>query len=149
MDISYFYPIGFVIGSISCYFGYKYGKLWLNGYIINKVMKQLNNIQEEERISFQPVSRTKSALIVYKHDGKLHKVCVPYDRTKSRNMLRKKVFLVQSENNNVERIEITHKPGVPYLLSASDMGGIKIIVIKDNRIINTYTSEEIPNYLGN
>ena len=129
--------------TISIYYSYKYGKYYLEKYIINRIMKELNKKQEDEGIVFIPMEKTKSAVILYKHGGKEHKVCVHYDRTKLRPMLRKKVFLIKSD----ERIEITHKPGVPYLLTAKDMGGIKIIVVKDNNTIKEYQEEEIPNYL--
>ena len=137
--------IPYIFGaSVGLYYGYQYGKSYLNNYIIKQVMDELNKKQEKDGVIFQPLERTKSAVILYNHGGKEHKVCVPYDRSKSRAMLRKKVFLIRDD----DRIEITHKPGVPYSLSAKDMGGNKIIVTKDNRTIKEYTDIEIPNYLN-
>ena len=146
MDLSYLYPITIIGGGFGIYYGYQYSKKILNNYIINRVLEELNKKQENEGVLFQPLSRTKSAVIVYKHGGKEHKVCVPYDRSKSRAMLRKQVFLIRDEGEQ-DRIEITHKPGVPYLLSASEMGGIKIIVIKDNQVVKEYESNEVPKFL--
>lgn len=141
---SYFIPLTLLFGStIGLYYGYRYGKSYLQSYIISKVMEELNKKQEEEGTPFISMERAKSAVILYKHGGKEYKVCVPYDRTKSRAMLRKEVFLL-SDNG---KIDITHKPGVPYLLSAEKMGGVKIVVVKDNKTIREYDKDEIPEYL--
>ena len=159
------YYIFGTVGILGVYYGYKYGKSYFNQYIFNQVMSEMNKIQDNDDVLFKPIEKTKSALVLYKHGGKDHKVCVTYDQTKARGMLRKEVFLVRSieleqendqtdnQNNNQpnqnteERIEITHKPGVPYLISPSDMGGEKIIVIKDNKIIHEYQKDDIPGYL--
>jgi len=146
---SYFYPVTMILlgSGIGFYYGYQYVKSYLNNYIIDRVMKELNKKQEDDGILFKQLERTKSAVICYKHGGKDHKVCVPYDRSKSRPMLRKKVFLVRNDDNEEKLLEITHKPGVPYLLSATEMGGSKIIVIKDSKIVKEYKKEDIPNFL--
>lgn len=144
---SFFCTIIILGGSVSLYYVYYYAKSRLYKYLMNRMMEELNKKQESEDILFQPLERTKSAVILYKHGGKEHKVCVPYDRSKSRIMLRKEVYLVRNGGEKEERIEITHKPGVPYLLSAKEMGGSKIIVIKDNKIIKEYGEDEKPAYL--
>ena len=150
---SYYVPTIIVssVGSIGIYYGYYYVKGYIKNYIMERVMEELNRKQNQEAEIFKPMEKSKSAIILYNHGGKSHNICVPYDRSKSRKMLRKEVFLVRlddQENNNQEnQIEITHKPGVPYLLSAKDMGGIKIIVIKDDETIREYGEEEIPNFL--
>ena len=59
-------------------------------------------------------------------------------------MLRKEVKLVLEDNTEVD---ITHKPGVPYTLSANEMGGNKIVIFKDGKVIKEYFGNEIPNYL--
>lgn len=149
-----FYPtlIGGII--IFTYYGFGFVKNKIIQYATSQVLKKLNETQEKQEVLFRPFERSKSAVILYNHGGMNHKVCVPYDRSKSRKMLRKKVFLVRLVSNEVsnenpaeERIEITHKPGIPYLLSAHDMGGTKIIVTKDGNIIQEYSEHEIPKYL--
>jgi len=144
-DLDYYWPITLVTLSVVGYFGYYWGKQKLNDYIMRQVMEKLNNNMDEEGVTFVPFKRTQSAMVVFNHGGKQHNVCIPYDRSKGRKMLRKKVWLVRGEEN--EKIEITHKAGVPYLLSAKDMGGNSIIVTKDNKTISKYNEEEIPNYL--
>ena len=57
-------------------------------------------------------------------------------------MLRKKVYLIKGE----EKIELTQKPGIPYLICASDLGGSSIIVEDlDGNVTNTFGENEIPN----
>lgn len=151
----YVIPVGLAVGSgIGLYYVYKYAKGRINKYIVERVLDEMNKNQTKDGILFKPLGRTKSAVILYKDGGKEHKVCVPYDRTKSRKMLRKKVFLVRSsdspdekEERKEERIEITHKPGVPYLLTPREMGGIRIEVIKDGTVIQEYNETEVPYYL--
>lgn len=135
----YYFPIIAAGG----YLFFHYGKTYLNNYILSRVNEELNKTQDQEGINFRVFEKSKSAVVLYKYGGKEHKVCIPYDRTKSTNMLRKEVKLIKNE----ETIDITHKPGVPYLLSSEDMGGDKIIVIKDNSVIKEYFGDEIPGYL--
>lgn len=135
----YYFPIIAAGG----YLFFHYGKTYLNNYILSRVNEELNKNQDQEGINFRVFEKSKSAVVLYKYGGKEHKVCIPYDRTKSTNMLRKEVKLIKNE----ETIDITHKPGVPYLLSSEDMGGDKIIVIKDNNVIKEYFGDEIPGYL--
>lgn len=141
------YIVPLTLMSISSYYGYYFGKAYLQKYISNWVMEELTNKlnekQENEEITFHPVERTNSALISYKHGSKDYKICVFFDDTKVRSMLRKEVFLIKDD----QRINITHKPGIPYLLSAADIGGNSIIVIKDDEIIKTFNKDEIPKFL--
>ena len=65
----------------------------------------------------------------------------------ARSMNRKVVYLIDSEGN---KTNITHKPGIPYTLSAKDMGGVGILVEKDNKMLSEngrYGLEDIPGYL--
>lgn len=156
--MSQYYVSTAIIGSIGVYYGYYYVKGYVQNYVQNyvmeRVMEELNKKQDQDSEIFKPMEKSKSAIILYNHGGKSHNICVPYDRSKSRKMLRKEVFLVRSDsdqvNNNYEneqRVEITHKPGVPYSLCAKDMGGTKIIVTKDGETIREYGEDEIPNFL--
>lgn len=139
----YYFPII----TVSAYIMYHFGKEYLSNYVLAKVNEELAKKQNDEGITFKTLEKSKSAVVLYKYGGKEHKVCIPYDRSKSTNMLRKEVRLVIDQEGIEEKIDITHKPGVPYLLSANDMGGSKIIILKDNKIIKEYIGNEIPNYL--
>lgn len=138
--MNYFY---ISLAGVSLYCGYYYGRSYLKQYILNQVLKELNKKQDEEGEIFKPLEKSKSALILYKHGGKDHRVCIPYDRSRVISMMRKDVKLITDD----DEIDITHKPGIPYLLSAFQMGGIKIVVKKDNKVVREYTDHDIPNYL--
>lgn len=58
-----------------------------------------------------------------------------------RKYIGKKVYLIK----NGDEIDITQKPGIPYFITASDLGGNKII-IKDlfGKEIKTFTENKIP-----
>lgn len=116
------------------YYGYNY----LYNYIVSKAMEEVNKKFSNTEEQLQIVNNT--AIISYQYGGKNYKVCVPYDSSKVRGALRKEVFLIRGN----ERIDITHKPGIPYLLSAKDMGGNRIIVTKDEQILNEFEENEIP-----
>jgi len=112
---------------------------------MGKVNEELDRRMEadKEQELFKPVHKN-SAVIMVNQAGKTHSVYIPYDRKKSSSMLRKKVFLIK-EN---EKIDISQKPGVPYLITAKQLGGQKIVVEDlTGEIIKTYTEDEVPNYL--
>ena len=159
-----YYTVGSIIGgSIGLYFGYDYIKAGFNKYILPKIMNQVishmnhGNTVDSEAPSFVPFHRQKSAMVMFKDGGKTYNVCIPYDRSKFTSMNRKKVYLIkkeiqpetQSEIGSEKDIEtdITHKPGIPYLLSAIDLGGDYIIVKKDNQVIKKYEGDTIPEFL--
>lgn len=133
-----------VVGSgVALYYGYSYLKKKIAAHIFNQVHQKFGEIQDNEDEMFKSLERSQSALISFTHGGKKHFISVPYDRRKGRTMTRKKVYLVKDG----EKIEITHKQGIPYLLSAEEMGGSSILVIKDNKLVKEYSSETRPNYL--
>jgi hypothetical protein len=122
---------------------YYYGYEQIKGYAIESVldyMKEKNNDK-----GFEPFRKSQSAIIHFEHSGKGSKVHIPYNRRKVVSMMRKKVYLVTDSG---DEIDITHKPGVPYLLTPSDMKGKEIIVKQDDKVIKTYTSDETPMYLS-
>ena len=130
--------------SVSCYYGGNLVKNYLSEIMMNMLDKHTK--PDRSKVSFKTLGRSQSAIISFDHLGKQHNVCVPYDRKKSMKMLRKTVFLIK-DNDKTDKINITHKPGIPYLLSPKQMGGIKIIVEKDNKILKEYTEDEIPKFL--
>lgn len=136
--------IGIIIPTtiVGLYKAYYYGKYKLQEYVLEKVMEELNNRMknEEEKESFKPI-HTNSAVVKINTGGKDHSVYLPYNRKRSIPMLKSKVYLMKGE----EKIEISQKPGIPYLICAADMGGESIIVENlDSEIIHTFSCNEIP-----
>ena len=143
-----YYWYGYILPvPILCYYSYYYAKSLLDRYIIRQVTKKLDEIGNVEDIKFQPLRHTRSAVVVFEHGGRTHKVCVPFDNSKARNMRRKRVYLIRKNEEGDDIIEITHKPGVPYLMCADEMGGDSIVVKKDNKVVRVYSSLEKPIYL--
>ena len=139
--MEYLYYSGGIIGSIVLgYYGYKYAKYRFYQYVFEKVNEELDRRMQKEN-DFVPMRKTTSAILNVSHGGKSHSVYVPYNRNTGRKMMKHNVFLWK----NGEKIDITQKPGIPYLVSAADLGGEKIIVEnKEGEEINIYTGKKIP-----
>lgn len=131
-------------GLITMYFSYYYVKHQINMYVIDKVMSKLN--ENMDSVAHFKQLGQNAALITFEHGGIMYNVTTLYNRRKGRNMARKEVYLIKSDDT---KTNITHKQGLPYSLSAADMGGKEIIVIKDSQTIKTYDINTIPNFLDN
>lgn len=137
---------GFILSSVAIialsYFGYKSYKTVrgkLEEYFVSKVMESLKKDTDTQQ-NFKP-HRGKSAIVSFNHHGKTHNIYVPYHRNKSTAMLRKKYYLIKGE----EKILLEQKPGIPFLVSAQDLDGEKIIVCdKDDNILSQYEANIIP-----
>ena len=142
--MNYFYLSLPVIGWMG-YMGYRYGESQFYSYVMSRVKDELDKrmMKEDEEEMFRPSD--KSAVIRVSSGGKSHSIFVPYDRSKSSSMLRKKVFLLTI---NGEKIDITQKPGVPYLVSADHLNGTTIVVENlSGETIKTFLESEIPGYI--
>jgi len=82
----------------------------------------------------------QTAEIVYNRLGKSYKLIVPFSRSLSSTMNKCRLYLV-SEN---KEIDITQQPGIPYLVSASQLGGTKIIARFRSGDEKTFFADEIP-----
>ena len=131
-----------IIGVPITYFLYNYGKRYVSEHIMGKVQEELDRRlkEDEEKEHFKP-TKGKSAIIKVSHMGKTHSVYLPYDRRKSSQMMRRKVFLIKEG----EKTDISQKPGIPYLVSAQDLGG-DLIQVEDleGNVLNTFPRDKIP-----
>ena len=141
--MNWYYGVGIGAAIAGLYYSRQYITLYVAGIVMQGMKDKMDQELDNEGIAFVPFARTKSARVLFKDGGKSYNVCIPYDRSKSRAMLRKKVILI----GDGFREDITHKPGIPYLLTPAQMGGQKIIVTKDNKIIHEYGPDDMPNYL--
>ena len=140
---SFYYILSIGTLGISSYYLYKFGKNKANKYIMDKVMEELNKRMENEQEGFKPMRKSTSALINIQHGGNTNSIYIPYNRRLVTKMLNTRAFLLKGE----DKIEITHKPGVPYLVSAKQMGGDMIVIEnKEGHVLNCYKDDEIPNY---
>ncbi len=130
------------IGFIS-YYTYYCVKYKIRQYVADQVVKKVNEISNSEEVKFKQFQGHPSALVIFDYGGKSYNLCVPFDQAKAIHMRRRNAYLVKGE----ERIEITHKPGIPYMISAKEMGGEKIIVDKDGIVLKEYGADDVPKYL--
>lgn len=137
------YWIASLISIPIIYQTYRYGKRKLEEYIVRRVMEDLDRRmkREDEEEMFKPI-HSNSAQIKVTHGGKSHKIYLPYNRRKSTSMLRKRVYLIK----NGEKLDISQKPGIPYLICAEDLGGESIVIENlDGDVVHTYSKDEVPN----
>ena len=133
------------LAAYGTYVAYGYGKRQFYSYMMGQVNEELDKRlkKEEGEDAFHPM-RGKSAVIRVQHGGKFHDIYVPYDRNKSSSMLRKKVFLICDG----QKIDLTQKPGIPYLVSAEHLGGTSIIIEDlSGDVIRTFDLEQVPGYI--
>ena len=144
-NISWGGTLEITVGIACCfvlYKGFYIGKNIVMSYIGKRVKEELDKRMENEENeeSFKPY-HTNSAILKIKTGGKNHSVYVPFNRKISTPMLRKKVFLIKDGS----RIEISQKPGIPYLICANDLGGQSIEVENmDGDVIHVYSENDIP-----
>ena len=144
--MNYYYLFGIPVLAYIGYQSYNYSRRYLTGYVMERVKEELDKRmeREDEQEHFKPLERSLSAKIKVIHAGKTDHIFVPYDRRKSLNMLTMKVYLIK----NGEKIEITQKAGIPYLICAKDMGGEEIIAENiDASYVKRFDKEERPMYI--
>lgn len=143
MENYYFSGSIILLAIPSLYYGFRYVKGKILDYAYDQVMQKINQKtkEDQEEANFKVVSRSKSAVLSITHLGKQHNIYVPYHRNISTKMLRRKYILIKDG----ARIDITQKPGVPYLVSAEDMGGQEILIEdREGNVVCSCSGNEIP-----
>jgi hypothetical protein len=95
---------------------------------------------------FQLHPNGKSAIITYNRYGKNYHLYVPYSGMIATEMNRFRAYLIKdsSDKKGKKEEEITQQPGIPYMITASDLGGEKIIFRYRDRREVEFSSEIIP-----
>ncbi len=75
-----------------------------------------------------------------KYYGEEIVIRIPYSNQMRRKMQGLRVILYKG----IEKLDITHQPGIPYFLTANQMEGSKIQIVRGDKIIKTFGSEVIP-----
>lgn len=84
-----------------------------------------------------------SAIITYDYNGNSYDINIPFNRKYVLPMSDLKVKLIL----NGKEIDITQQPGIPYLLSAGELGGDKLLIINTaSGSTKYYESNECPGY---
>ena len=108
------------------YFGYNYMKSVMLNYVLSEVNTQLKNRMDAETLEdvYKVSENGKSVRIKYKTGGKFFDLYVPYNKSLVTLMCQNKIYLVK----NNSRIALNLKPGIPLMISASDLDGERIII---------------------
>lgn len=107
------------------------------------ILRAISNSTTENnsQCRFEINNDRRSATITYTHNGQTHIVIVPYNRRHIRSMSQHQVHLVKGEDT----INITHQPGIPYLVTAEELGGDSIVIMNENgNIIKKLDKRSIP-----
>jgi hypothetical protein len=110
-----------------------------NKYNVGVVLKLLND--KKIIINYN----NNSAMIEYEYFGQNYKLSIPYNRKKLINMSDYKAELFF--NDDKPSLNITQQPGIPYILSANDLGGEYIkITNMETGLSHNYDNKNIPMY---
>lgn len=114
--------------------------------MIMSLIDVLNNTQNTKSnpASFFVNDTDVSATISYERMGTKYILFVPYSREHVAQMTQ---FNVELLRDGKDSLNITQQPGIPYLVSANDLGGYAIKVTnEDNNTVYTYEHEDPPMY---
>ena len=79
------------------------------------------------------------AVIHYYRQGRKYSITVPYLRHLRSKMLNTQVFLVKDGGRS---INITQQPGIPYLLTPAEMGGVGFLTQDEENGIKRYQAHQ-------
>ena len=103
------------------------------------------------KTSFKINSDGDSGIITYSHWLKVNHLHVPYSKKMARKMIGLKVYLQKREQlGNIgclSHIDITQQRGIPYMVSARQLGGTKILVWQGEELIKSYCDDDIPYWM--
>lgn len=123
-------------------------KWWHNAsnklHLLMKVSTILAQGTKPHQASFVINDTDYSATLAYCYNGASHTICVPFSRRRSLAMSDLQVILVRNDKSTVN---ITQQPGIPYLVSADELGGVKINVTNiDSGATFSYEHNLVPLY---
>lgn len=124
------------------YLSYLYIKKKVTNYFFNKIVDKIHKDtkKDDNEQYFRPITKN-SAIISFNRLGKKESVYIPYNRRMSSTMLTKNIYLIK----NGEKTLLNQNPGVPFMVSAEDLGGDEIIVEdKEGNILIKFNKDQIP-----
>lgn len=112
---------------------------YLVSYIVSYTIKSSCNSKTERTFTVNG----KHAIIKFMYFGSQCKIYVPYDRKLVSKMSSSKIYL---EKENGEKITLSQKPGIPFLVTPSQLGGNKITIHKNSGEVFTFIEDQIPTF---
>jgi hypothetical protein len=112
---------------------------------MNTILSPGNSKDSHHSNDIPNVVRTSKAInITYYDNNKKYMVCIPFSRVKVSKTVGYKAELIYCDGR---RLDITHQPGIPYLISATNLGGLAIEIKNSfNEKIFQYHENVIPGY---
>lgn len=138
---------------LSYYFGcFKRVTNWVEGKrqraklllsLVENFQKEVST-KKESALGFTVNNTDESASVVYERLGKQYILLVPYNRSRVVSMSQFKVELIR---DGKQAVDITQQPGIPYMVSAKELGGNKIVITnEETRIKHEYDQCKPPMY---
>lgn len=108
-------------------------------YVSFKLSSSLPRLSTTSLSKLEVPHPPRIAVLQYEYLGRTYKLNIPYSRRMASSLSGHQAFLIKDG----QRIDITQQSGVPYLVSASDLGGSEII-IEHNEKVYQFVNNEIP-----
>lgn len=115
-------------------------------YLLLSILNRLENPSNSNTSpsSFTVTDCGTSAILTYQRLNRNYIVTLPYSR---RQIVPMAQFTVHLLRDNEPPLDITQQPGIPYLTSASDLGGSAIrITNEDTGFSFLYKNSHVPMY---
>lgn len=134
-------------------YSYHYAKKLLLEYVNKKINQKVEELakQDDEKELIKPFHKN-SVVVKFVHQGRESKIYLPYNDNSIGRTLTKRFFLItQKEGENgetvVERHELEQKPGIPFLVSAGDLGGEQIVMEDlEGETLKVFNKWEVPTF---
>lgn len=134
------YQVGIAVGITSLIVYYYRGWFKKIAFLYNVV----NNVPVETESQFIVNDTDASVTLSYSRMGKPCIIHIPYNMAKIASMAQFKVLLLRKQHDS---LNITQEPGIPYMVSASQLGGYAIqITDEESGNVFTYQADQIPGY---
>lgn len=115
-------------------------KFMLMKQLLSLMIKKLTTKVQSPKFAIN--DSRQSASLTFPYLGKIYPLNVPYKQSLVVKMSALQVFLIMKTGTE---LNITQPPGIPYMVSAKDMGGKGIRIINlDTRKNKIYEEDEIP-----
>lgn len=119
-----------------------FGLIYYNRYQIG--LLALSLMQKKSPTVFSINETECSATLQYHRMSSEYNLLIPYDRSKVAVMTQ---FRVELLRDNQDPVEITQQPGIPYLVSAEQLGGSGIKICNlETGLYHIYDIKTIPLY---
>ena len=123
-----------LIGATALY----YYRQSISNWGLQLLLKSFESYRSTDKPSITIGETGRFACITYSRMGFTYSLYVPFEKRKVAKLSSIRVYLHKADGPVVD---ITQQPGIPYLVTASMLGGTHIRVVGENKSV-TFESEE-------